>query len=218
MKRIPESELMNDPTQVLAYAGANFDEPHEMFMDELQRVFPEVTGRVLDLGCGAADISIRFAKRFADCQIDGIDGAPRMLEQAQQAVTQARLERQICLFEGLLPSVQLPYNHYDIIISNSLLHHLHTPSVLWESIKRFGKLGSQIFIMDLLRPDTTQAAKQITETYVSGEPKILQTDFFNSLCAAFLPEEVTEQLRDAGLQQLTVEVISDRHFIVYGRI
>ena len=33
----------------------------------------------MDLGCGAADISIRFAKAFPNYQIDALDGAEAML-------------------------------------------------------------------------------------------------------------------------------------------
>ena len=38
MKRIIESELMSDEKQAVAYANANFEEPHEFFV-ELQPYF-----------------------------------------------------------------------------------------------------------------------------------------------------------------------------------
>ena len=40
MKRIPESELMNDSAQVLAYADANFEEAHTTIVNHFDRVFP----------------------------------------------------------------------------------------------------------------------------------------------------------------------------------
>ncbi len=48
------------------------------------------------------------------------------------------------------------------------------------------------------------------------EPEVLRTDFFNSLLAAYRPSEVEEQLERAGLDPLSLEVVSDRHFIVWG--
>jgi len=73
MQRITEPELMNDEAQARAYAQANFDEPHDMFIQEFKAAFPgtDVSGHILDLGCGPADISIRFAQSFPDCVIDG---------------------------------------------------------------------------------------------------------------------------------------------------
>jgi hypothetical protein len=48
---------------------------------------------------------------------------------------------------------------------------------------------------------------------------VLKQDFRNSLHAAFEPAEVTEQLQVAGLgQQLSVNVVSDRHLAVWGRM
>jgi len=74
MQRITEPELMNDEAQALAYAQADFDEPHDMFIQVFKDTFPEakVSDHILDLGCGPADISIRFARAYPDCEIDGL--------------------------------------------------------------------------------------------------------------------------------------------------
>jgi hypothetical protein len=72
--------------------------------------------------------------------------------------------------------------------------------------------------MDLLRPDTRERATQLVEQYAQNEPEILRRDFFNSLLAAYRLDEVTAQLHQAGLSQLQVKVVSDRHFIVWGNI
>jgi hypothetical protein len=44
----------------------------------------------------------------------------------------------------------------------------------------------------------------------------LQRDFYNSLCAAFTPDEVTAQLAAAGLNSFHVEAIDDRHLAAWG--
>jgi hypothetical protein len=51
--------------------------------------------------------------------------------------------------------------------------------------------------------------------YAAGEPEILKRDFYNSLLAAFTPQEVEAQLAGAGLN-LSVDVISDRHMVIHG--
>ena len=220
MQRITEPELMNDEAQVMAYAQADFDEPHSLFIQAFCMAFPktEVSGHILDMGCGSADISVRFAQAFPDCVVDALDGAPRMLAHAKLAVQKARMEARINLLEGMLPDIKLPRDNYNVIISNSLLHHLHDPDVLWESIKRFGSPGGRVFIMDLLRPESKAAAKAFVDQYAGNEPQILREDFYNSLCAAFSPEEIQTQLASAGLSHFKVEIISDRHMIISGTL
>jgi len=218
LERIPEPELMNEPEQARAYAEADFSEPHNMFVEKFAECFPDIDIRdyVLDLGCGPADISIRFAKAYPDCKIHGVDGAQQMLLQGDKAIKKAGLSERIKLIEGLLPEINLPESSYATIISNSLLHHLHQPEDLWTCIKQFGGAGTKVFVMDLFRPDSREIASELVKTYSGDEPALLQQDFFNSLCAAFRLEEVEEQLQATGLSQLQIEVISDRHMLVFG--
>jgi hypothetical protein len=72
--------------------------------------------------------------------------------------------------------------------------------------------------VELFRPENQAAARQLVEAYASGEPEILRRDFYNSLLAAFEPPEVEAQLAAAGLDGLSVTVISDRHLVVHGTI
>ena len=67
MDRILESELMDDPKQAEAYARADFAKENQGFVDRFKEYFPEFSqGKVLDLGCGPADIPIRFANIVSD--------------------------------------------------------------------------------------------------------------------------------------------------------
>jgi len=220
MERIPEPELMDEPEQALAYANADFSEPHQFFVECFQRVFPElnVTGSVLDLGCGPGDISIRFARAYPACTIHGIDGAEAMLEQGRRLIAQHRLQSRIELYRARLPAEAAPLAHYDVIISNSLLHHLHDPDVMWNAIKQYSAPGTPLLVMDLQRPADQQQARRLVEQYAAAEPDILQRDFYHSLCAAFAPTEIVRQLQRAGMEYLTVESVSDRHLIVHGML
>ena len=219
MQRIPEPELMDDPIQAAAYAAADFTEPHNMFVEKFREIFPriKVTGKVLDLGCGPADVSIRFARAYPQCRIDGVDGAMAMLQEGTQRLKRENLNDRICLIQGMIPNIEVPEKQYSVIISNSLLHHLHDPVVLWRCIKNYSPQCTAIFVMDLMRPQTTQEAKELVNTYSGAEPLILKQDFYNSLCAAFTLEEVQDQLNTASLDKLEVKAISDRHLIVYGQ-
>jgi hypothetical protein len=70
--------------------------------------------------------------------------------------------------------------------------------------------------MDLLRPASRDDAARLVAEHAAHEPEILRHDFLASLLAAYRPAEVHNQLRAAGLNDLTVETVTDRHFIVWG--
>lgn len=217
MERVPEPELMNGLEQAKAYAQADFEESNSLFVELFKKNFSSYfSGVLLDLGCGPADICIHFAQVFPECSVHGVDGAPNMLLYGKNAVAEQSLEDRITLMEGFLPDIKLPVSDYDAIISNSLLHHLAAPQVLWQTIKKFGKPGDFVLIMDLLRPASHDEAQAIVERYSGDEPRILKEDFFNSLLAAYSVKEVQDQLDTAGLSCLDIEVVSDRHFIVKG--
>lgn len=67
----------------------------------------------------------------------------------------------------------------------------------------------------LRRPASTGAARALVGAYSGGEPEVLRTDFFNSLCAAYTVAEVRAQLAGAGLR-LAVEPVGDRHLVAWG--
>lgn len=218
MQRIPEPELMDQPEQALAYARADFSEPHNRFVELYRERFgsPPPGTTVLDLGCGPGDICRRFARAFPNYRIHAVDASPAMLELAETETRTQGLNERIQYFLGYLPGKRLPLQSYDVLISNSLLHHLKDPATLWRSLVQYGQPGSLVFIMDLLRPDSLEQAEGLLEQYAAEETEILRKDFFNSLLAAYRPDEIDRQLQRQGIDQLQLEVVSDRHFIVSG--
>jgi ubiquinone/menaquinone biosynthesis C-methylase UbiE len=219
MLRIPEPELMDHPDQARAYAEADFSEPHGMFVWIFRETFGDaLRGYVLDLGCGPADVTLRFARAYPYCHLHGVDGAMNMLALARRAALHAGLTERLTLLHGRLPEMALPRAKYDIILSNSLLHHLADPLVLWKTVKRYARPAAPILIMDLLRPDSEAQLEALVGNYAGSAPPILRQDFRHSLRAAYEVEEVRAQLMEEDLDYLQVRVVSDRHLIVSGRI
>jgi hypothetical protein len=72
--------------------------------------------------------------------------------------------------------------------------------------------------MDLMRPETEKVARELVDLYAGDEPQVLREDFYHSLCAAFLPEEIRSQLALAGLSHFEVKIPSDRHVLVFGTL
>jgi len=220
MKRIPEPELMDSEAQTRAYAEADFNESNTLFADKFGEYFTDCasTGTLADLGCGPGDISVRMALRYPGWKVTGLDAGPNMLKLAQQRLDREQLDGRVQFRQSYLPDDSLPAASFDAIISNSLLHHLPQPQILWRSIVHLAKPGAAVQVMDLLRPDSEQEAQRLVEVYAAGAPTVLQEDFYHSLLAAYTPEEINQQLLAAGLDRLKIEIPSDRHWIVRGRV
>jgi 2-polyprenyl-3-methyl-5-hydroxy-6-metoxy-1,4-benzoquinol methylase len=220
MKRIAEPELMDSEAQTLAYAQADFEEANTLFADNFLDRFAGLgpTGQMADLGCGPGDIAIRLAMALPGWQVTGIDAGENMLRRARERLESESLGERVNFRLAYLPDPSLPKKTWDAVISNSLLHHLPDPLVLWESISGLGVDGAAVQVMDLVRPDSATAARDLVNRYADGAPEILREDFYNSLLAAYTISEIQEQLAQAKLEQLRVEPASDRHWIVSGTL
>lgn len=219
MQRVVEPELMDDQAQAEAYAGADFEEAHARIVQAFDVNFPgvELEGTILDLGCGPGDITFRFAARFPNSSVIGVDGSGAMicLANKRRACETQMLDR-VTFIEGYIPGAPIPQGPYSAIVSNSLLHHLHYPEVLWQTVSEYATPGTKIFIVDLYRPMSEADARHIVDEYSANEPEILRRDFYNSLLAAFEPKEIRQQLAEAGLTELQVKQLTDRHVLILG--
>ncbi len=220
MQRIPEPELMNDPQQVALYAGPYLDNACWLFIQRFRKYFPGLTptDAILDLGCGPAAIPLRLARHFPHCEIHGVEGAPRMLAYGKEAVQREDLGKQVHLFHGILPDTfPLPRERYEVIISNSFLHHLADPMILWNAIHKYGQSQAAILIIDLLRPTSEEQAELVIDTYIPDAPALLRQDMLRSLYAAYTLDEITAQLQKANLaEKMAVTMASTFQFAVYG--
>jgi len=219
MQRIPEPELMDTDEQARAYAAADFSRAHQSYVTLFDETFPHRPARatVLDLGCGPADVTLRFAEANPGYTFHAVDGSAAMLHYARQALRSRRgLSERVRFVQACIPGAPFPRRHYDVILSNNFLHHLHDPIVLWNCVRSYAKRRTLVFVTDLFRPTSRAKAQALVRKYSAAEAPVLKRDFYNSLLAAFTPSEIEKQLADAGLDQLSIQVISDRHLVIFG--
>jgi ubiquinone/menaquinone biosynthesis C-methylase UbiE len=217
MERVPEPELMDDEQQSIAYAHADFSTSNQLFVDSLVRDFPTHLRACVDIGCGPADVVIRLAKAAPQARITAIDGSAPMIALGREAAHAAGVADRLVLLHTRIPGPPPDSQAFDAVLSKDLLHHLHDPRVLWNEIKRVGRPGAAVYVMDLVRPPTPEAAEAMVEEGAGSEDPILQRDFYNSLLAAFTVDEVREQIRNAGLE-LTVSLTGVRHMLARGTL
>jgi ubiquinone/menaquinone biosynthesis C-methylase UbiE len=215
MDRVLEPEIMDGEAEAAAYARADFSDSNQAYVADVMRSFPDRLTQVVDLGCGPGDIAIRLSRASAATRITGVDGSPAMLAIARAALRSAGLENRVSFLDGRLPGVPLATGGFDLVLSKDMLHHLPDPRVLWDEVRRLGRPGAGVCVVDLCRPASTAAAHEIVERVSGGEHPLLKTDFYNSLCAAFTAEELRDQLTAAALS-LTVSQLTERHLCVKG--
>jgi trans-aconitate 2-methyltransferase len=109
-----------DPTVYLHYA----DERLRPALDLLARVDTEAPAHVVDLGCGAGNVTAILKRRFAQADVAGVDGSPDMLARARAAAPDCRfVEADIATWAPAAPP--------DLIYSNAALHWLGDHAALF---------------------------------------------------------------------------------------
>jgi trans-aconitate 2-methyltransferase len=222
MERICEPELMDDAEQARAYAEADFSAGDRALLDRMEELFgPHLGPRIIDLGCGPGNISFLLAERHAAARVLGIDGAPAMLAIAAARLQAAPARWPTLSFQHMLlkPGGALPEEgRWTAVSSNSLLHHLHDPLVLWQAVRRLAAPGAAVCIKDLRRPVDAAALEALVQRHAAGAPPVLRRDYAQSLRAAFGCQEVEAQLQQAGLEGLVVRELDDRYLEIWGRL
>lgn len=219
MPRRPEPEYMNLSDEVAAYAGADFAEVNEAFVNRLLELCGDRPIRsLLDLCTGPGDIPLRLKSRRPRWRIVGLDASYGMLAYGARAMKENGEGRLVAFVQGDVKRLPFRDGTFDVVASNSSLHHVPDPLDFWREVRRVAGRGALVFVRDLRRPADTVAARRIVETYAAHESALLQEEYFRSLLAAFTPEEVQLQLRDAGLPAFSVTEPTDRHLDVSGML
>jgi SAM-dependent methyltransferase len=220
MQRTPEPELMDSPEQVAAYAAADFSEPNQRFADTVLNDVTHSHAKALDLGCGPGDICLRLLSAKPNWHMVGVDAGANMLAAGRTTFADRPEADRMDWVLARLPFEAVPGHEaaaFDVILSNSLLHHLPDPMSLWHSVRTLARPGAWIQVMDLMRPNSEAEAEQLLQAHAGSASPVLQADFYNSLKAAWRVDEIQQQLAEAGLSELSVAPVSNRHWMVRGQ-
>ena len=152
MKRIPEPELMNDFDQAKAYAAADFSQGDQNLVDQLEKY---ISGKstlinnkslIVDIGCGPGNITERLASIWPFAKIVGIDGSEEMLAIARsrqkQNISSTQIHGLSYIHQNLSSFAKEKLTlvrNADVVVSNSVLHHIHNPNLFWKAIQNIGK-------------------------------------------------------------------------------
>ncbi len=211
MDRVLEPEVMDSLEEAIEYDSMDFTEVNTAFARSAAVLGP-VFGNVLDAGTGTARIPIAMSQLRAEWKLTCIDLSANMLKVAAQNVEKARVRSQISL--ELIDAKAMPYSdsYFDMVISNSIIHHLPDPLPFLQEVKRVLKPNGGIFLRDLRRPETPEIRDNLVELYAGDCNAHQQQLFSDSLQAAFTLDEIHTMVETSGLERLRIYESSDRHW------
>lgn len=213
MQRILEPEVMDTLEEAIEYDAMDFTEVNTDFAQQAIAL-AHSTAKVLDVGTGTARIPILIAQQRPAWEITGIDLAQSMLDIGKKNIAQANLEKQIHL--EAVDAKQMIYTdaQFDLVLSNSLLHHLPNPLPFLKELNRVLKPNGGILLRDLLRPRSADMINDIVEQIAEDYTRHQKQLFRDSLYAAFTLEEIEELMQKAGIEQAKIYQSSERHWTV----
>ncbi len=138
----------------------------ELITVAAQRIKPQAL-HVLDIGCGAGNYTLKMLTKRPGLNCTLIDLSKPMLERAFQRVSRETTGR-VNILQGDIRVIDLPQNHYDIILAGAVLHHLREDDD-WEFV--FKKLytilnaGGCLMISDVVTQDTELLTGLFWERY-----------------------------------------------------
>ena len=217
MQRILEPEVMDSWEEAIEYDAMDFTEVNMAFASAATALGPKEQGLILDAGTGTGRIPVLISQMCPQWQIVAVDLAENMLKIAGQHIQQADLQAQICL--QLVDAKNLPDADgvFDMVISNSLVHHLPEPLLFFQELKRVTKPNSGILIRDLIRPVDAVTMNALVDSIGNEYDFHQQKLFRDSLHAALTIDEVNQLISAVGLAGVKIYQSSDLHWTVERR-
>ena len=112
------------------------------------RQLGDITGKkLLDLGCGAGENSVYFAKKGALCV--ATDYSPGMVEVALKLAETNGVKIEGCTANAM--ELEFPDNTFDIVYASNLLHHLPEPKMAIREMHRVLKPGGKACFWEPLK-------------------------------------------------------------------
>jgi ubiquinone/menaquinone biosynthesis C-methylase UbiE len=211
--RVLEPEVMDSERDALEYDGIDNEEVNREFATRALDTCP--TARTaIDLGTGPAHIPILLAQMAPQLHVTAVDLAEHMLALARRKIHSAGAQDRITLLARDAKATGLESGSFDLVMCNSLVHHLADPLLLLREAHRLTAPGGGLLVKDLLRPSTEDELQALVGRYAANDTNYQRKLFSESLRAALTLDEVERACRQAGLTDVCIERTSDRHYCV----
>lgn len=213
--RRPEPEVMDAADEVDAYASA----AAQAHLDALDNRFIEQIvalgiheGAALDAGCGPGQIALKLARALPDLRVTGVDRSAVMLRTAAQEAAAQGLSHRAEFVRADASRLSFHDGSFNLVISNSVLHHLSDPTAALSELGRVTKPGGKVLLRDLRRPARPVFVFAAWHgRHYSGRMRQL---FDDSLRAAYTPAEILALLDRSVMTGASVEREDTTHMTI----
>ncbi|MCA9119527.1 MAG: methyltransferase domain-containing protein [Planctomycetales bacterium] len=212
-----EPEVMDTPEDARNYNEMDHSEVNRVFVDDLLAC-GNIAGDILDLGTGTALIPIELCDRVDNCRVMASDMSTSMLDLAVYNLAVSSAEGRIQLDRADAKQLHYGDDTFDIVMSNSIVHHIPEPVAVLREAVRVTRPGGLLFFRDLMRPENSDVVKDLVATYAAGANERQKKMFDDSLRAALTLEEIRSLVTSLGFPGATVQATSDRHWTWQARI
>ena len=213
MDRILEPEVMDTWVETTAYDAMDFVGVNTAFAEDAIALDPHAV-KILDAGTGTARIPILMCQRRPQYLFTAVDLAKSMLTVGQQNVEAAGLAQRIRLEQVDSKRMAYPNLEFDMLISNSLVHHLPDPASFFGEVKRLVKPGGAILIRDLIRPESDELVNSLVDSLDADYDLKQQQLFRESLQAGLTLAEVQTAIDLVGLEDVKLTQSSELHWSI----
>ena len=216
LARVLEPEVMDTVEEAVDYDAMDHSSVNRVFVADFL-AFCSNSGEVLDLGTGTAQIPIELCRQSTTATVLAIDLAEQMLRLGRENVERAGLTDRIRLQHVDAKGLPFADGQFNALISNSIVHHIPNPTVVFREMARVVAHDGVLFVRDLLRPPDDTAVAHLVKTYAGNDNDHQRQMFEDSLRAALTVNEVRDIIAPFGFPPETVQATTDRHWTWCGR-
>ncbi|WP_412465588.1 class I SAM-dependent methyltransferase [Pedobacter sp. KLB.chiD] len=197
----------------------------ELCTEAAKYINPNAT-ELLDIGCGAGNYTLKMLSKIQNLNCTLNDLSLPMLTRAKDRVS-AQTTGKITLVQDDMRNLDLPDNHFDIILAAATFHHLRTDAdweLVFNKVFRALKPGGSIWISDLIAHHSVLIDRLFQDQYGAYLEKLGGKDYRQKVLDYIEYEDTPRSLNyQLGLLQkvgfsVTEILHKNSYFAAFGAI
>jgi ubiquinone/menaquinone biosynthesis C-methylase UbiE len=211
-ERIPESDLIMDSEEAVA-AFTRAGQPNGIlsgvyaFYIEQACKMIRPGDRVLDLGCGPAQLLGSIAALNEDSSFKGVDYSASMVATGEALLRRSGMRNVELHIDDMTKLSSVESGSIDVVLSSMAMHHLPDTDHLqrsFEAIERVMARDGKVFILDFGRLKSVKSTEYFVRRAIPADEPRLEDDYRASLRAAFSREEFGRALSNYMKRRISI--------------
>lgn len=130
-------------------AVPRYDEMTARLLEYLPRAAP----RVLELGCGTGNLSLRIVTSLPRAALTLIDGSEEMIQLVQSRIAESKSDssQRVAYHVARFEELEFPRESFDLVVSSISLHHVEDKARLYARIHSMMRTGGRLCFADQMR-------------------------------------------------------------------